>query len=71
MIVDLQSGRNLVLRAVVGSSKTNSEVAISSSAVSDAGGAGEDKDKAGEELKAITTDTRPSTLLRLLDGTAR
>ena len=34
-----------------------------SSAVSDAGGAAEDKDKAGEELKAITTDTRPSTAL--------
>ena len=42
---------------------TKSGVAIASSAVSDAGGSAEGKDKAREELNAITAGTRPNMFL--------
>ena len=54
MMVNLHSGRNLVVRAVVESSKTKVRSRTTASAVSNAGGTAEDKDKGGEEKIAIT-----------------
>ena len=70
LMVDLQSGRNLVLRAVVELSKTKSKSHCFISCF-DEGGAAEDKDKAVEELNAIIAGTGPNTFHGLLDGTVR
>ena len=68
MMVDLESGRNLVMRAMVQSSKTKSEGAMLHQ-LFPTGGTVEDKDKAGEELNATIAGTGPNTFLKLLDGT--